>query len=225
MNVDAVVVAAGRSERFGGQDKLFADLGGLPVLAWSVRTLLAAPSVASLLLVVREPSLAEERLRTFLPPERVRIVTGGARRRDSVEAGLLAATTPYVLVHDGARPFVTVELVERVIAAAEGEAAAIAAVPVVDTIKVVGPDGYVTEHPDRSRLWAAQTPQVVRRELWLEAARLSDADETDDAALVARIGGRTKVVRGEQRNLKITHPEDLLVARSLLAAWSPGGAR
>lgn len=225
MKVDAVVVAAGRSERFGEQDKLFADLGGVPVLVWSLRTLLDAPSVAGLVLVVREPATAERALRPFVAIDRVRVVAGGARRRDSVEAGLRAAATSYVLVHDGARPFLTVELVERVVAAAEGEPAAIAAVPVVDTIKVVGPDGYVAEHPDRSRLWAAQTPQVVRRELWLEAARLSQADETDDAALIARLGARVKVVRGDHRNLKITHPEDLTVARALLATSRTGGVR
>jgi 2-C-methyl-D-erythritol 4-phosphate cytidylyltransferase len=147
------------------------------------------------------------------------VVAGGERRRDSVEAGLRACSTRYVAIHDGARPLVTTDLIRRVVAGAEGKPGAIAAVPVTDTIKEAR-DGVITAHPDRSLLWAAQTPQVVLRQAWLDAAATSDNDETDDAAMLARIGLECAVVEGDPHNIKVTRPLDLELAQAILRSRS-----
>ncbi|HSE43997.1 MAG TPA: 2-C-methyl-D-erythritol 4-phosphate cytidylyltransferase [Gemmatimonadales bacterium] len=216
MNVDAVIVAAGGSTRFG-QDKLLADLCGRTVLARSVEAYASSEIVSGIILVVaggREAEIegavagvAGGKLRT--------VVAGGARRRDSVEAGLRACSTRYVAIHDGARPLVTRETIERAIRGAEGKPGAIAAVPVTDTIKEVRGHAIVG-HPDRSVLWAAQTPQVVLRQAWLDAAASSDNDETDDAAMLSRLGLECVVVEGDVGNIKVTRPLDLELARAIL---------
>jgi 2-C-methyl-D-erythritol 4-phosphate cytidylyltransferase len=199
MQVDVVIVAAGASARFGALDKLTARLCVVVVAASErVDELAAIASAAA-------------------PAKYDRTVAGGARRRDSVEAGLRACTSRYVAIHDGARPLITADLVERVIAAADGKPGAIAAIPVTDTIKEVR-EGLIAGHPDRSRLWAAQTPQVVLRQAWLDAAKASDNDETDDAAMLSRLGLECAVVEGSWENLKITRPLDIEIASAILRA-------
>lgn len=217
MRVDAVLVAAGRSTRFG-EDKLLADLGGMPVAARALAALAAARSVRRIVVVA-----SAERLEALAAIARetpgaadAAVVAGGERRRDSVEAGLRAAASEYVAIHDGARPLVTPALIDACAAAADGAAGAIPALPVTDSIKEVA-DGAVAASHDRSRLRAAQTPQVVRRADWLEAAARSGADETDDAAMLARAGLRVRVVEGDPANIKVTRPIDLTLARALLA--------
>lgn len=219
MKVDAVIVAAGTSTRFGEQDKLLADLCGRPVVAWSLAAYEAAECVERVVFVVAAGRVAEMETvaRAWAPAKLTAVVGGGDRRRDSVEAGLRACRSRYVAIHDGARPLVTGELIARVVATADGKPGAIAAVPVTDTIKVVR-HGQVVGHPDRANLWAAQTPQVVLRQAWLDAAAASDGDETDDAAMLARFGLDLAVAVGDPENLKITRPADLDVARQILAA-------
>jgi 2-C-methyl-D-erythritol 4-phosphate cytidylyltransferase len=223
MRFDAVVVAAGSSTRFNGVDKLFADLCGRPVLAWTLSALAETPGLGCLVLVTSERNLEAARALAaeWAPAACHEVVLGGARRRDSVEAGLRRCATRYVAIQDGARPLLTPGLVARVVGAAEGKPGAIAAVPVTDTVKEVA-NGIITGHPDRSRLWAAQTPQVVLRQAWLDAARMSDNDETDDAAMLSRLGLECAVVEGSHDNLKITRPIDLLVAAELLRSRAAG---
>lgn len=217
MTIDAVVVAAGSATRFGDGDKLTADLCGRPVLAWSLAAFEAVENLGSLVLVTSPERMetAAEVARRWCPKVCVRVVEGGARRRDSVEAGLRACTSRYVAIHDGARPLISTEAIERVVAAAQGLPGAIAAAPVTDTIKEVA-NRRVSGHPDRARLWAAQTPQVVLRQAWLDAAAMSDNDETDDAAMLARFGLECAVVDVGNENLKITRPLDLEVAAAIL---------
>lgn len=219
MQVDAVIVAAGSSTRFGDHDKLAADLYGRPVLAWSIAAYAESAAIASVV-VVSAPGrqawaagLAAE----FAPAKPVTVVAGGSRRRDSVEAGLIISRHRYVAIHDGARPLVTPSIIEATIAAAEGHNGAIAAFPATDTMKEVQ-DGLIIGHPDRTLLWAAQTPQVVLRQAWLNAARMGDDDETDDAAMLSRLGLECLVVRGSHENLKVTRPLDLEVAALILRA-------
>lgn len=218
MNVDAVIVAAGGSTRFG-QDKLVADLCGRTVLERSVAAYAASGMVTGIVLVVAAGREAEmEALVRGVAGDKLRcVLPGGERRRDSVEAGLRACRSRYVAIHDGARPLVTPSLIERVIDGAVGKPGAIAAVPVTDTIKEVR-DGVITGHPDRTLLWAAQTPQVVLRQAWLDAAAMSDNDETDDAAMLSRLGLDCPVVEGDVENIKITRPLDVEIARAILRA-------
>jgi len=223
MPTDAVIVAAGSSTRFGAGDKLTADLRGRPVLAWSLAAFEAADGIGSIVVVCSAGREAEvESLgRTWAPTRFQRAVTGGERRRDSVEAGLRACASRYVAIHDGARPLVTADLIARTLAAADKRSGAIAALPVTDTIKEVA-GGFIAGHPERGRLYTAQTPQVVLRQAWLQAAASSDNDETDDAAMLSRLGLEVAIARGDPSNLKITRPLDLDLARLLLDArgWS-----
>jgi len=219
VNVDAVIVAAGGSTRFGERDKLLADLCGAPVIAWSLAAFEAAEAVERIVLVVaagRRDELTEV-AQTWAPGKLAAVVEGGARRRDSVEAGLRECLNRYVAIHDGARPLVTAPMIARCVEAATGKPGAIAAIPVVDTIKEAD-GGLVTGHPDRSRLWAAQTPQVVLRQAWLDAAAAGDDDETDDAAMLARFGLEVAIAEGDPSNIKITRPLDLDLAATILRA-------
>jgi 2-C-methyl-D-erythritol 4-phosphate cytidylyltransferase len=220
MQVDTVIVAAGSSTRFGETDKVLAELAGQPVIAWSVRAALDCPLVRRVIVVAGEANMdAVSEVVDEIDPDAV-VLVGGPRRRDSVEIGLNAATTDYVAVHDGARPLVTADLFERCIDAAEDRAGAIVAVPVTDTIKRVE-HALIPGSPQRSRLCAAQTPQVVDRAAWLLHAGLSPDDETDDAAKLARLDLDVAVVEGSTDNLKITHPNDLAVAAILLEQREP----
>ncbi len=149
------------------------------------------------------------------------LVPGGVTRQDSVFNGLkvLPDDTDFVVVHDGVRPFVTDEMIFTCIEAASDWGAAVVAVPVKDTIKVADSDGFVVDTPDRSQLWTIQTPQVFRKNLLLEAhryARRKQMQLTDDAALVEQLGLKVKCVMGSYSNLKITTPEDLVVAEALM---------
>lgn len=217
MDFDAVIVAAGSSSRFGATDKLSVDLCGRPVLGWSLALFESLPGLGCLVIVTAPRRVAEvtTMAETWCSKACFRVVPGGERRRDSVEAGLRQCTARYVAIHDGARPLITTDLVQRIVAAAEGRPGAIAAIPVTDTIKVVR-NGVVTGHPDRASLWAAQTPQVVLRTAWLDAARTGDNDETDDAAMLSRIGLECAVAEGSPENIKITRPHDLEVAAAIL---------
>ncbi|MGD9934234.1 MAG: 2-C-methyl-D-erythritol 4-phosphate cytidylyltransferase [Dehalococcoidia bacterium] len=221
--MDAVIVAAGSSIRFGERDKLFTLLAGRPVLAWSLAAFEDTPGLECLVVVTTAANKAAvaELAAEWAPRSCHSVVIGGARRRDSVATGLHACSARYVAVHDGARPLVTPELIARVAAAAERGPGAIAAVPVTDTIKEVT-DHRISSHPDRSRLWAAQTPQVILRSAWLDAARMSDNDETDDAAMLSRLGLECAVVESDASNLKITRPVDLIVAETLLRERAAG---
>ena len=215
-----VVVAAGRSSRMGGTDKTFAPVHGLPLIAHTLRRLAQSDAVARIALVVAHHSVARSRrMVAELQIDKIHAVCpGGARRQDSVSAGLTAlGPCRWVAVHDGARPAVTDDLLNRALDAARLWGAAVAAVPVKDTIKVVGSDDVILDTPDRATLWAAQTPQVFAYDLLLAAHRAADADYTDDAAMVEAAGHAVHVFPGSYDNLKVTTPEDLAVISHVLA--------
>jgi 2-C-methyl-D-erythritol 4-phosphate cytidylyltransferase len=214
--VGAVVVAAGRSARMGF-DKLWAPLGDRPVLGWSLDVLARCDLVHRLALVAAVGRFEDARRLAVGLPIPAMVVVGGERRRDSVAAGLRAVgDCEWVVVHDGARPFLTPDLVGSGLAAARETGAAVAAVPVRDTIKrVLGSD--VVETLPRAELWAIQTPQVFRRDVLDAALAASAEDVTDEATLVERMGGAVRVFAGDTANLKITTPEDLDLARALVA--------
>ncbi|MFH0750902.1 MAG: 2-C-methyl-D-erythritol 4-phosphate cytidylyltransferase [Chloroflexota bacterium] len=231
--VDAVVVAAGASTRMGGPEKLGFLVGGRPVLAWTLAALAAAPIVRRIVVVTAAARVGEISTAPWLPLRVVAVVEGGARRQDSVAAGIAAlgegSPDDVVLVHDGARPLVSPELVARVAAAAAQHGAAIPVVPVAETLKRVV-DGKVAATVDRTPLAAAQTPQGIRRDVlaraWAERPPAGAATWTDEAALLEACRIPVHAVPGESANLKVTLPGDLarveaaLVARGDLAPTS-----
>ncbi|MEA2641978.1 MAG: 2-C-methyl-D-erythritol 4-phosphate cytidylyltransferase [Chloroflexota bacterium] len=218
--VAGIVLAGGSSSRMGPTDKLWAELHGRPLIAWSIDTFARSPCIDRLIVVARADTIDPMRHLLGELAITAEVVAGGVRRQDSVRAGLDAASdAEWVVVHDGARPCVTGELIERGLAAAAHTGAAIAAVPMVDTIKEVRGEEIVGT-PGRTSLWAAQTPQIFRRELLLRAHEGSTADATDDAVLVEALGVPVRVFMGAYENVKVTNPLDLLIAEALLKANS-----
>jgi len=218
-DVGAVIVAAGRSTRMNGTDKVFAPILGRPLLAHTMSVFERCSVVGHIALVVAEESLGVAR--SLARAEGWRkvslICAGGARRQDSVRRGLQGLPPcEWVIVHDGARPCVEGLTIEQGLEAARRTGAAIAAVPVTDTIKRVDAEQRVTETLDRSLLWAAQTPQVFRRDLLTRAHSESKDEVTDDAALVERLGHAVAVYMGSYRNLKVTTAADLAMAEAYL---------
>lgn len=220
-----VVVAGGSSTRMGGVDKIFADLGGAPVLAHCLEVFQCSDVVATIIVVLAQHNLGLGRdliaSRGFnkVGP----IVTGGARRQDSVRLGLEAmakagSMPPLILVHDGPRPFIDEAMIQRALAAVGGTGASVPAIPLTDTIKQVDETGTVIGTPDRSTLRAVQTPQIFQTDLLVAAHAAISEDVTDDAMLVERNGGAVTVFEGSPENVKITTPDDLITATGILAA-------
>lgn len=214
----AILLAAGTGTRFGS-DKIFQALGNRPVLEWSLRAFQSAPSIEAIVLVTGAANhdAAARLLGRGGYPKVRHVCLGGARRQDSVWNGLqLLVGVAWVLIHDAARPFVSVDLIERCVRAARQAGGAIAAVPVKDTIKVVGASGRVEATPTRERLWAAQTPQVFRYDWLIESYLLNGGEDvTDDAEVYERAGFPVAVVPSSYDNFKLTTPDDLVVARAV----------
>ncbi len=225
MQVTVIVPAAGGGTRFSAPvPKQYLPLLGVPILARTLQALLAS-GVNRLILVVAPQEEARCRAEILTPYGLAvdAVVPGGADRQASVFAGLRQAgdAGDIVLVHDGARPLVSSEVIRAAAAAAAAVGAAVVAVPVTDTIKVAGPDQRVRETPVRGRLWAAQTPQAFRMGLFREAHERALRDGyrgTDDSVLVERLGHPVQLVPGSPENLKITTPADLALAEQILRA-------
>lgn len=224
--VGVAIPAAGEGRRMGGRRKPFLELRGEPILAHALRPFLAHPAVTVVCVALSPDDAAA-------PPEwltrmdaRVRVVAGGAARSDSVKAALDAlGDVDIVVVHDAARPLVTRAILDRCIAAAAAGTGAIAGWPATDTLKQVDAALRVVATPDRSRIWHAQTPQAFPAALLRRAyAAWDDREATDDATLVERVGGVVVMVEGSASNLKVTRPEDIVIAGALLAMLAPHGA-
>lgn len=219
----AVIVAAGKSTRMGGgTSKVLEDLGGKPVLLYSFMTLAQSPWVGELCVVCREEDLDQVRaLLVGKTRKPVAVVPGGQERQDSVLQGVeaLSPELPYLLIHDGARPFVAPEMVEAVCKDAVAYGAATAAVPSKDTCKLSNGQGFVESTPPRERLMAIQTPQAFEREMYLYALRKAQSagvSYTDDCQLIEAAGGRVRLTLGDYKNIKLTTPEDRVTARAYL---------
>lgn len=212
-----------------GQPKQYIPLLDRPIIAWTLRACAAAASVAEIVLVVSPEDVAYCRRQVAGPwavGKPVHVVPGGDSRQASVRAGLAAsaADISVVAVHDGVRPILEAALLDEVIGAAARHGAATVAVPVKDTIKHVA-DGWVQSTPPRRTLRAVQTPQAFRRDLLARAhekARAAGREGTDDASLVEAMGKSVAVVKGTYANIKITTPEDLLLAETLLRSITAG---
>jgi 2-C-methyl-D-erythritol 4-phosphate cytidylyltransferase len=224
-DVGVILAAGGRGRRFGRRlPKQFLKLGGKTVLQWSLERFSRLRSVREIIVVVPEEHIARAvRIIRRTGMRKVHaVVRGGPERQESVANGLraLSRDSRIVLVHDAARPLVSPEIVRRVIAGARRYGAAMAGVPVSDTIKREGRAGFSTETLRRDLLWAAQTPQGFRRAILERAHRRAEEEGvlgTDEASLLERMGIPVRIVQGSSRNVKITGEEDLSLAGWLLS--------
>lgn len=221
----AIILAAGQGKRMkAGCNKQFLTLGGQPVLAQTLAVFEASPHITDCIVVARaeECAYCQQEIVEKYQLRKVRaVVAGGAERQDSVYQGLLALPEDcqYVAVHDGARPLVTEALIRRVLETAEPDCGAVPGVPVKDTIKRTDAQNLVLETPPRASLWSVQTPQIFAREQLVaayEAALAEGYYGTDDASLVEHQGGAVRICMGSYDNIKLTTPEDLPLAESIL---------
>lgn len=222
--VTAIIVAAGKSERMGGStDKAFLNLGPKPVVAWSLLAFEKNGDIDSIVLVVRKDQLtaAKAVARMFGISKLAKIVPGGARRQDSVQAGLkeVDSDTRIVVVHDGARPCVSQEVISDVIKSARRGTASVTGCRIRDTVKIVEKGITVSSTVDRAKYWAVQTPQAFPYAMLRKAYAAAEAEGKevfDDAQAVELAGESVKICETERPNPKITTPEDLRVAAAIL---------
>ena len=216
----AVIVAAGNASRMGGIDKVMAELAGEPMIVRAVRTFQQSDAIKEIVIVTR-PDLIVPITNLCKNFDKVRmVVAGGASRQESVGLGLnsFSDKIKLVAIHDGARPLISLEVIDRAVRAANSYSAAAPAIPVKDTIKVVR-GGVVDHTPDRATLQAVQTPQVFDLALIrgaLKQAELNGSAVTDDCSAVELMKMSVKIVEGDERNIKVTTPMDLKIAEMLL---------
>jgi len=218
----AVIVAAGSASRMEGKDKIFLPVGNVPVLIQSLQPFESSPFIQEIIVVAREDRIVDvgRLCRDYGFTKFARVVPGGATRLLSVQAGIreVSPDVDLIAIHDGARPFLTAEVLEETIQAAGEHGAAAPAVPVKDTIKIAK-DGVVQRTPDRASLFAVQTPQIFDADLIRGAVAKAVRDEaklTDDCAAVERMGFPVTLTKGSEDNIKITTPSDLILAEAIL---------
>mgnify|MGYP000853611550 FL=1 len=222
--VSVVFPAAGQAHRMQvGLNKVFLTLAGKPMLLRTLLTFSKVPDVGELIVAVGADEVEPVtsllgRVKGLAP---WRVVEGGTERQYSIRNGLalVSEEADIVLVHDAARPLIRRDTIEELIRVVRAEGAAIIAVPEKNTIKIAAEDGTVAATPPRSSLWQGQTPQGFRKDILMEANRKADEDGflgTDDASLVERLGVPVRIVRGEYSNIKVTTPEDMVVAEAIL---------
>ncbi|MDO4337284.1 MAG: 2-C-methyl-D-erythritol 4-phosphate cytidylyltransferase [Eubacteriales bacterium] len=222
----AIVLAAGQGKRMNSKiQKQFLMLQGRPVLYYSLRCFQESPLIQEIILVTGEESItycAQEIVEKFEFTKVSKVIAGGKERYDSVYEGLLACgTCDYVFIHDGARPFITEDILERGFVGAQETGACVIGMPSKDTVKLADPQGFVGETPERSRVWTIQTPQIFSYPLIRkahESIRCRDMSGiTDDAMVVEQeTGVKVRLEEGSYQNIKITTPEDMAVAEAFL---------
>lgn len=218
----AVVAAAGNAVRMG-EDKILLPLGEEPVIVHTLRALSCSPLISEIVVVTRRELIVPvaQLCKDYGFDKVTKVVAGGATRLESVRIGTLELTTDpeLIAVHDGARPFVTDEVIQAAVLQAEEYGAAAPAVPLTDTVKEVGPDGLTVRTVDREVLRAVQTPQVFQEGLLraaLQKALEDGAEITDDCSAVERLGMKVALTQGDPENIKLTAPADLVLARGIL---------
>ncbi len=222
----AIITAAGASQRMKGVDKVFAPLAGKPALAWVVEVFQTCSLIKEIVIVLAKEKVSRGREMAQQAGwnKVTHVCPGGPRRQDSVCEGLQhLGPCDYVVIHDGARPCLTVDLIELGLAEARATGAAIAAIPASDTVKQVDSQKEIVRTIFRNEVWLAQTPQVFKVEILKKAYQKVAEDVTDDAGLVERLGHKVRVYMGSYQNIKITTKEDLALAESILLRRS--GAR
>ncbi|WP_246333905.1 2-C-methyl-D-erythritol 4-phosphate cytidylyltransferase [Thermoactinomyces mirandus] len=221
MSVGVIIPAAGQGKRMGmGERKQFLQFHGQPVIIHTLALFEGLPEVDEIVVVTQEEEIArtQKMIEEACIHKVTCVVSGGKERQESVYLGLKKIRTDWVMVHDAVRPFVSREAISRLLKVARMHGAAILAVPVKDTVKMVDDAGVVEQTPDRKRLWAVQTPQAFRRDILLSAHEQFlkwDAMATDDSMLVEEMGIDVRVVEGEYTNIKLTTPDDLFMAEAI----------
>jgi 2-C-methyl-D-erythritol 4-phosphate cytidylyltransferase len=228
-NYSVVIPAAGSGKRMGlGFNKVFKELDHKPILVRTIEAFLSDFKCDEIVIVIREEEFVEveQVLYEYKLKDKVLIALGGKERKDSVYNGLKTTTNELVLIHDAARPFVTHQMIDELLFEVIKYEAAIVAIPVVDTIKKVV-DGEIVGTPNRKMLYQAQTPQAFKRDLIMKCYELAHRDNymaTDDASLIEHYSDvNVRVVEGSRLNMKLTTPEDLLLAETILSQMNEGG--
>lgn len=223
--IAAIIPAAGSGSRMGvPSPKQFFELEGVPILIHTLQVFQQVESIGLIIVVVPRENCTwvEEQVQKYNLSKVFKVIAGGKHRQDSVLAGLevLPLEVELVLVHDGVRPFVPVSVIENCLKEAEKNGAAMVAVPVKDTLKAVSRDNVIEQTIDRSGVWQAQTPQAARvsllKKAFADVIKHKDFIATDEAALLERVNIPVKVVEGSEKNIKITRPEDLILAKAIL---------
>lgn len=219
MSNTAIILGAGNSTRMKSEkSKLLLEIDGKTVIERSVNAFLSISDIDEIVVVVRESDV--ETFSNLLPDSRVSFVIGGDTRQQSVKNAVETIDEcEYIIIHDGARPLVSPDDIERTLIAAQEYGAASLGVPVKDTVKQINSKGVVVATPDRSTLVAVQTPQIFKFDLYksaLEKAEKDNMDFTDDCQLIEHLGKKVKIVTGSYNNIKITTPEDIPFAECLL---------
>lgn len=231
MTTVAIIPAAGSGKRMQKNlSKQYLPVGGKMILLHTLRVFELSPDIDQVILVVPEEDIPMVRQMIIAPPGMSKVhhvVPGGKQRQDSVRNGLAAVEnrTDIVLIHDAVRPFISEGLIRQVVREAEKHGAVTVGMPVKDTIKRVNRGGWIVETMNRHGLWLTQTPQAFRRSVIQEAFLRADADRfygTDDASLVERMGIRVRMIAASYANIKITMPEDLLMAEFLIQNMNRG---
>ena len=212
-----MILAAGRSERLGNVDKLWVSLNGKPLIQWSIEAFDAASEISAITLVTRKETL--DRLSEIVSLLDIRkpvsIVMGGATRMESVQNACMGIDAPYIAVHDGARPMITPKLIDSVCNAARGVDCACLSLPVVETL-VRSENNFETQRIARTHLYALQTPQVIRTDVWRQGKSKADADGldvTDDTHMATLLGKAVVHVPGDRTNIKVTYADDIAFAQ------------
>ncbi|MFH1874668.1 MAG: 2-C-methyl-D-erythritol 4-phosphate cytidylyltransferase [Pseudomonadota bacterium] len=222
MNIGVIIAAGGIGQRMGGnRPKQFLEIAGQPIIHHTLQVFQNMEEVKEVVIV-----LAKDYVESFQyqGPKHWQVIPGGKQRQDSVSNGLkvISDNCEVVLIHDAARPFISQDLIKQVAKQALNHGAAILACPIKETIKMVNSQNTIIETIDRSKLWAAQTPQGFELKLFrkaMQAANEAGYVGTDDASLVERLGNKVHLVEGDSRNIKITTPEDLVIAEAIAKGW------
>ncbi|MDD5313021.1 MAG: 2-C-methyl-D-erythritol 4-phosphate cytidylyltransferase [Dehalococcoidia bacterium] len=215
--VSAIVVSAGKGRRMGA-DKTFLTLYDKPLIAWSVDVLQRSRLIDEIVLVLHKDNVhsGNDLVAVYKWSKVVQVCAGGEHRQDSVKNGLDHVNEcHWVMIHDGARPFLTERLISDGLETVKLTGAAIAAVPVKDTVKMTDGNDTVSQTIDRKHLMSIQTPQIFRRDIVMKAYELVNSEVTDDSSLVEKAGFKVKIYPGDYNNLKVTTPEDITLAEAI----------
>lgn len=221
--VAAIIVAAGSFSRMGGTHKQLLQLGEMPIIAHTVKAFQEANNIHKIAIVARQEDMSAfaDICRKYMFDKVCAVVCGGSTRQQSVSNGVnvMGENADYYALHDGARPLIKPKTIDTVVEFSWKYGGAAAAVPVKDTIKTSDDSGFILNTPDRSHLWSVQTPQVFERKIFKQAlknASVNGYDFTDDCQLVEAIGHKVYLVKSEYDNIKITTPEDIILAQRIL---------